>query len=205
MPCLSPQVLTRLMRTCPPRWLYLDSLNSSSSARSNSWSFTRRPREMRCALKPRTSARIFKSWRTEIDICYLGDGNGVGRHLFAKLAKYFDGDTVGEHHQLGAPSVLASFRVLLEVFGPSGTRSTTGDPQADFLASFGMSRNSATAFSVLIHKLQDLLSRAEHFEVLTVNNSASESSRSSSTSMLSKQLRLKLTADADSDIPTQLP
>jgi E3 ubiquitin-protein ligase TRIP12 len=137
---------------------------------------------------------------TEIEVCYLGDGNGDGRHLFAKLAKFFDGDAL---ESITSSELLSSgiIRVFLEVFGSSGTRSTTGDPEADFLVSFGTSRNSATAFSILIHKLQDLLSRAEHFEVLTVNNSASESSRNSSTSMLSKQLRLKLTADADSDIP----
>jgi E3 ubiquitin-protein ligase TRIP12 len=138
---------------------------------------------------------------TEIEVCYLGVGNGDGRHLFAQLAKYFDGDAL---ESITSSELLSSgiIRVFLEVFGSSGTRSATGDPQADFLASFGTSRNGTTAFSTLIHKLQDLLSRAEHFEVLTVNNSASESSRSNSTSMLSKQLRLKLTADADSDIPS---
>ena len=137
---------------------------------------------------------------TEIEVCYLGDGNGDGRHLFARLAKFFDGDAL---ESITSSELLSSgiIRVFLEVFGSSGTRSTTGDPEADFLTSFGTGRNGVTAFSVLIHKLQDLLSRAEHFEVLTVNNSASESSRSNSTSMLSKQLRLKLTADEDSDIP----
>ena len=137
---------------------------------------------------------------TEIELCYWGNGNGDGRHLFARLAKFFDGDAL---ESITSSELLSSgiIRVFLAVFGSSGTRSATGDPEADFLASFGTGRNGVTAFSVLIHKLQDLLSRAEHFEVLTVNNSASEGSRSSSTSMLSKQLRLKLTADADSDIP----
>ena len=137
---------------------------------------------------------------TEIEVCYLGDGNGEGRHLFARLAKFFGGDAL---ESITSSELLSSgvIRVFLDVFGSSGARSTTGDPEADFLTSFGTGKNNVTAFSVLIHKLQDLLSRAEHFEVLTVNNSASESSRSNSTSMLSKQLRLKLTADADSDIP----
>ena len=58
-----------------------------------------------------------------------------------------------------------------------------------------------TPFSVIVHKLQDLLSRAEHFEVVTVHHNALDSNRSSAASMLSKQLRLKLVADDDSDMP----
>lgn len=60
---------------------------------------------------------------------------------------------------------------------------------------------SVTPFSVLVHKLQDLLSRAEHFEVITVHHNAFDSNRSSAASMLAKQLRLKLVADEDSEIP----
>ena len=59
----------------------------------------------------------------------------------------------------------------------------------------------ATRFSVFVHKLQNLLSRAEHFEVVTVHHNALDSNRSSAASMLAKQLRLKLVADADSKIP----
>jgi E3 ubiquitin-protein ligase TRIP12 len=54
-------------------------------------------------------------------------------------------------------------------------------------------------FSVLVKKLQDLLSRSEHFEVVTVHQNY-EGNRSSA-SMLAKQLRLKLVAEEDSDIP----
>ena len=60
---------------------------------------------------------------------------------------------------------------------------------------------STTPFGVLVHKLQDLLSRSEHFEVITVHHNALDSNRSSAASMLAKQLRLKLMADDDSDIP----
>ena len=59
----------------------------------------------------------------------------------------------------------------------------------------------ATPFSVFVHKLQDLLSRAEHFEVLTVHHNALDNNRSSPASMLSKQLRLKLVADDDAEMP----
>lgn len=58
-----------------------------------------------------------------------------------------------------------------------------------------------TAFSVLVHKLQDLLSRAEHYEVLTVHQNPLDHNRSNATSMLSKQLRLRLVADDDADMP----
>ena len=54
-------------------------------------------------------------------------------------------------------------------------------------------------FSVLVKKLQALLSRSEHFEVVTVHQNY-EDNRSSA-SMLAKQLRLKLVAEEGSDIP----
>lgn len=60
---------------------------------------------------------------------------------------------------------------------------------------------SMTPFSVLIRKLQDLLSRSEHFEVITVHHNSFDSNRSSAASMLAKQLRLRLVADEDSEIP----
>lgn len=70
----------------------------------------------------------------------------------------------------------------------------------------GKSRTSspilpATPFSVLVHKLQDVLSREEHFEVVTIHHNSLDSNRSSATSMISKQIRLKLVADDDSGIP----
>lgn len=61
--------------------------------------------------------------------------------------------------------------------------------------------NQSTPFSVFVRKLQDLLSRAEHFEVVTVHHNASDNNRSSPASMLSKQLRLKLMADDDAELP----
>ena len=45
------------------------------------------------------------------------------------------------------------------------------------------------------------MSRAEHFEVITVHNNSFDGNRSSAASMLAKQIRLKLVADDDSDIP----
>ena len=70
----------------------------------------------------------------------------------------------------------------------------------------GKTRTSSTTipttpFSVLVHKLQDVLSRSEQFEVITVHHNALDSGRSSAASMISKQLRLKLIADDNTDIP----
>ena len=62
-------------------------------------------------------------------------------------------------------------------------------------------QNASTPFSVFIHKLQDLLSRAEHFEVVTVSHNAFDNSRSSPAAMLSKQLRLRLTSEEESEVP----
>lgn len=54
---------------------------------------------------------------------------------------------------------------------------------------------------MLVHKLQDLLSRAEHFEVVTVHQNALDNNRGSAASMLSKQVRLKLVADEEAEMP----
>lgn len=133
---------------------------------------------------------------------------GAGLSLFQHLAAYFDGDAL---ESITSSELLDSgvIRVLVDVLGPS---SPSNNAHADFLSAFMGAATSAkiktatassktTALTVLVQKLQDLLSRSEHFEVMTVNNNASESSRSNSTSMLSRQLRLRLTADGDSDIP----
>ena len=60
---------------------------------------------------------------------------------------------------------------------------------------------ATTPFSVLIRKLQDLLSRTEHFEVLTVNHNSLEDTRSNATYMLAKQLRLRLVAEDGTEVP----
>lgn len=62
-------------------------------------------------------------------------------------------------------------------------------------------KSPSTPFGAVVHKLQDLLSRAEHFEVVTVHQNSLDSSRGGPASMLAKQLRLRLIADDDSGIP----
>ena len=63
------------------------------------------------------------------------------------------------------------------------------------------SKASSTPFSVLVHKLQDLLSRAEHFEVRTVRYNAAENNRMHGNSILAKQIKLNLSTDDGSETP----
>ena len=148
---------------------------------------------------------------SDIEASYTsGEATENGLKLFQELAKYFDGDAL---ESITSSELLDSgiIRVLVLVLATSSDI-VTANARGDFLAAFMGTTNSSkvktataagssTPFSVLVQKLQDLLSRAEHFEVLTVNNNALDSGRSSSTSMLSRQLRLRLTAEAETDIP----
>ena len=140
----------------------------------------------------------------DIEACYNSGGNRDGLPLFRKLASYFDGDAL---ESITSSELLNSgiIKVLLDVIAPS-----MRDARAAFLQAFmgatisekAQSQSTATTpFSVLIHKLQDLLSRTEHFEVITVSQNSLENTRSNAAHMLGKQLRLKLVADEETDIP----
>ncbi|KAF2485435.1 hypothetical protein BDY17DRAFT_293599 [Neohortaea acidophila] len=146
----------------------------------------------------------------ELKSCYSGVRSEGGIDLFHRLAKHFDGDALESitSYELMSSGIVET---LLELFTDADHQAAT-EARSDFLEVFmtttnnaglaaGESQAPATAFSVLIHKLQDLLSRAEHFEVITVHQNAFESNRSSPASMLAKQLRLKLVADEASGIP----
>jgi E3 ubiquitin-protein ligase TRIP12 len=145
-----------------------------------------------------------------IESHYLHQGLGDGIQLFTTLASYFDGDvleSVTSFELLNSEVV----RVLLEVFNNPDER-LSNDARSAFLEVFmgrtvtkkpktTSAESPATPFSILIHKLQDLLSRSEHFEVVTVHQNTFDGNRSSAASMLAKQIRLKLVADDDSEIP----
>ncbi|KAF3761765.1 hypothetical protein M406DRAFT_266412 [Cryphonectria parasitica EP155] len=137
--------------------------------------------------------------------------SGTGKKLFTKLASYFDSDlfesaTSAELLDSGIVRILeqvfsnpdedlamAAQAAFIEVFMGYTVKSKPKTATAD---------SPATPFSMMVHKLQDLLSRSEHFEVFTVSsNSHGDNHRSNPASMLAKQIRLKLTADDDSDIP----
>ncbi|KAL8998376.1 MAG: hypothetical protein Q9169_002589 [Polycauliona sp. 2 TL-2023] len=145
-----------------------------------------------------------------IQECYSGSGSGDGTTLFSNLSRHFDGDALDS---ITSAELLHSgiVKVLLDVFS-STNQALSAKARMSFLEIFlnAHMRNGVktergvapmTAFSVLVHKLQDLLSRAEHFEVLTVHQNPLDNNRGSATSMLSKQLRLRLVADDDADMP----
>jgi E3 ubiquitin-protein ligase TRIP12 len=146
----------------------------------------------------------------EVKACYNGVGTSGGAALFKQLAKYFDGDALESitSYELMTSGIVD---VLLQILNDPDEE-TQLEARNDFIEAFmtskpattvatGSASSPATSFSVLVHKLQELLSRAEHFEVITVHQNAFESNRSSAASMLAKQLRLKLTADENSGIP----
>lgn len=139
----------------------------------------------------------------DIEKCYSIDKTCNGAELFTKLSKYFQGDaleTITSSELLNSEIV----RVLLDVFSSSAD-DVSAKARTTFLEVFmaaptktSTNQNPlATPFGVFVHKLQDLLSRAEHFEVVTVHHNALDNNRSSPAAMLSKQLRLKLMATED--------
>lgn len=151
----------------------------------------------------------------ELDAFYLKRTSAnlspqAGKALFAKLASYFDTDLL---ESVTSAELLASglVRALLDVFS-NPDEGLARAAQSTFLEVFmghtlkskpktATAESPATPFSVMIHKLQDLLSRSEHFEVITVHHNAFDGNRSSPASMLGKQIRLRLVADDDSNIP----
>jgi E3 ubiquitin-protein ligase TRIP12 len=150
-----------------------------------------------------------KTLAKEIHECVQEGSQKKCTELFTRLANYFEGDALDSitSYELKSSKIVD---VLLEIFSAASPLSNV-DHRAVFLEVF-MGRNSqtkiktassaspATPFSVLVNKLQDLLSRSEHFEVFTVHQHAHDG-RGGPTSMLAKQLRLKLVADEDSGIP----
>ncbi|KAL8834609.1 MAG: hypothetical protein Q9170_003685 [Blastenia crenularia] len=146
----------------------------------------------------------------EIQECYSGRGSGNGMKVFSRLSRHFDGDALSS---ITSAELLHSgiVQVMLDVFS-CPDQAPKAKARMDFLEVFlntqmrnkslaGSDNVPATAFSVLISKLQDLLSRAEHFEVLTVHQNSSDSNRHTAASMLSKQLRLKLVAEDEDAMP----
>lgn len=148
---------------------------------------------------------------SDVSDCYEGDGSEGGAALFARLAKSFEGSAL---ESITSYELLSSniIHTLLDLFDTS-KGSLYNEARSAFVEAFmgsnvqssirtASSVSPTTPFSILVHKLQDLLSRAEHFEVLTVNSSPVESSRGGAASVLAKQVRIKLVAEGDdSGIP----
>ena len=161
-----------------------------------------------CAIRLLAFWKILQQLATELRTCYGGVKSHGGADLFRRLAKYFDGDALESitSYELMSSGIVD---ILLDLFNEPDQQAAT-EARSDFLEVFmatptilatGDAQSPSTAFSVLVHKLQDLLSRAEHFEVVTVHHNAFESNRSSAASMLAKTIRLRLVADDDSGIP----
>ncbi|PHH82531.1 hypothetical protein CDD82_5712 [Ophiocordyceps australis] len=132
------------------------------------------------------------------------------KELFMKLASFFDTDPL---ESVTSAELLASglVRTLLDIFS-NPDEELARAAQSIFLEVFmgqtlrarpktATAESPATPFSVMIHKLQDLLSRSEHFEVITVHHNSFDGNRSSPASMLGKQIRLRLVAEDESSVP----
>ncbi|KAG8532811.1 uncharacterized protein KY384_002689 [Bacidia gigantensis] len=154
------------------------------------------------------AAKILKQLQSlakSISRHYLVDGHGDGPKLFKQLSESFQGDALST---VTSAELLQSDVVdtLLDIFGNPEDQIRIR-ARYDFVQTFMVapSRSSkapstASPFSVFIHKLQDLLSRAEHFEVITIHQNAFDNNRSSPYSMLSKQLRLRLAGDDEAEV-----
>lgn len=162
------------------------------------------------AVRDRASAILeeLTNLAADIEKCYLVGKTCDGAELFTKLSKHFQGDAL---ETITSSELLHSeiVRVLLDVFSSSAD-DVIAKARTTFLEVFMTAPTQIstiqsappTPFSVFVHKLQDLLSRAEHFEVVTVHHNALDNNRSSPAAMLSKQLRLKLmAADDDAEMP----
>ncbi|KAJ5093795.1 hypothetical protein N7456_009656 [Penicillium angulare] len=149
-----------------------------------------------------------QSLATKLSNCYSPSGDNDGLALFKDLASYFDGDAL---ESITSSELLNSgiIDVLLGVLGDFKSPCIRHARSAFLKAFMGVtisekaqSQSTATTpFSVLIRKLQDLLSRTEHFEVITVSHNSLENTRSNATNMLGKQLRLKLVAEDGTEVP----
>ncbi|KAJ4013121.1 Ubiquitin fusion degradation protein 4 [Fusarium irregulare] len=151
----------------------------------------------------------------ELETFYLKRSAGSvpadkGKELFTTLASHFDTDVL---ESVTSAELLSSglVRVLLEIFS-NPDEELARAAQSTFLEVFmaytvkskpktATAESPATPFSVMIHKLQDLLSRSEHFEVITVHHNTFDGNHSSPASMLGKQIRLRLVADDELEIP----
>ncbi|KAF2860615.1 hypothetical protein K470DRAFT_264418 [Piedraia hortae CBS 480.64] len=144
-----------------------------------------------------------QSLAADLQKAYSDDTATGGPNVFARLARYFDGSALEgiTSYELMASNIV---NVLLSIFETNDEK-LASKAQGDLKEAFmPKGSSSASPFSIFVAKLQDLLSRAEHFEVLTVQHPTADSSRSSAAMMLSKQLRIKLVADENSGIPSHL-
>ncbi|CCJ30470.1 unnamed protein product, partial [Pneumocystis jirovecii] len=129
------------------------------------------------------------------------------RSTYRKLSKYFtpNNSTITSYEILRSGLLLS----LLESLNDPNAEVKQSARKA-FLRSFLTNTHntnldpehaSDSPFFVLIQKLHESLSRNEDFEVVTVHGGSHEDFRKHPLTMLSKQLKLKLTAEEGSNVP----
>ncbi|KAK6508313.1 Ubiquitin-protein ligase [Arthrobotrys conoides] len=143
-----------------------------------------------------------KVLKTIRDLVGALEGSNKPKEILKELAGYFQ--------NTNSLTSISSFELSHSMLVEGLLKVLTGEPagrksvlRREFLEVFmGQTdpKDGNSPFSVLVSKLQELLSRSEHFEVNTVHHNAYDGNRSPA-SMLAKQLRLKLVADDNSDIP----
>ncbi|KAK6348996.1 Ubiquitin-protein ligase [Orbilia blumenaviensis] len=143
-----------------------------------------------------------KVLKTIRDLVESLEASSKPKEVLEKLAGYFQ--------NTNSLTSISSFELSHSMLVEGLLKVLTGEPggrksvlRREFLEVFmGQTdpKDGNSPFSVLIAKLQELLSRSEHFEVNTVHHNAYDGNRSPA-SMLAKQLRLKLVADENSEIP----
>ncbi|KAK6526913.1 Ubiquitin-protein ligase [Arthrobotrys megalospora] len=143
--------------------------------------------------------KVLKTIRSLVEAL---ESSNKPKDVFKELAGYFQ--------NTNSLTSISSFELSHSMLVEGLLKVLTGEPagrksvlRREFLEVFmGQTdpRDGNSPFSVLIGKLQELLSRSEHFEVNTVHHNAYDGNRSPA-SMLAKQLRLKLVADENSEIP----
>ncbi|KAF3171237.1 Ubiquitin-protein ligase [Orbilia oligospora] len=143
-----------------------------------------------------------KVLKTIRDLVGALEGSNKPKEVLKELAGYFQ--------NTNSLTSISSFELSHSMLVEGLLKMLTGEPagrksvlRREFLEVFmGQTdpKDGNSPFSVLVAKLQELLSRSEHFEVNTVHHNAYDGNRSPA-SMLAKQLRLKLVADENSDIP----
>ncbi|KAF7370365.1 Ubiquitin fusion degradation protein 4 [Mycena sanguinolenta] len=165
-----------------------------------------------------------------IQFKYLsGDDNSAGDGSFGALQRLVEqigkdgsekeaAEALREMAELfGAPhSSVSSFELLqsgavdgLLQFATDGQRKLSLAKRKELLLDAFTSRRTKlingtpTPFSTFVKKLQESLTRMESFDVITVAQGADDSKRSSP-SLLARQLRLRLVAGDESDVPRNL-
>ncbi|KAI9787433.1 MAG: Ubiquitin fusion degradation protein 4 [Peltula sp. TS41687] len=146
----------------------------------------------------------------EMENHFLRNRYGNSISLFRRLASYFVGDLLetATSYELLESGIVET---LVKLFSNRVVKARE-EAQSAFLEVFigspirhgnifSSSRLPVTPFSAFVHKLQDLLSRTEQFELTSVQQSAADSGRDNPASMFSKMIYIKLIADEGAGIP----